>query len=239
MFFKRNEIMLTLGCLMLMFPLYIQAFVKGEYKFLQTEHYNYYRDCIELANTLLCQEKNNELKKFIRSRGKSHAMLSQSQGSTDYAYSGLLYQLFAFKPFSTVLDTDLSSGVVDVRPARNLAMFSQIIGKFEYLHKINVFTDRFINKNTEILFNLYLRLLFDGGISEYEDDSEYAPSGCVSFMTIHQSKGMEFPIVLVDSLGNVPRKSYKDLMSEVEMKYYHRPQFEPYEQMKYFDFWRL
>ena len=239
MFFKRNEIMLTLGCLMLMFPLYIQAFVKGEYKFLQTEHYNYYRDCIELANTLLCQEKNNELKKFIRSRGKSHAMLSQSQGSTDYAYSGLLYQLFAFKPFSTVLDTDLSSGVVDVRPARNLAMFSQIIGKFEYLHRINVFTDRFINKNTEILFNLYLRLLFDGGISEYEDDSEYAPSGCVSFMTIHQSKGMEFPIVLVDSLGNVPRKSYKDLMSEVEMKYYHRPQFEPYEQMKYFDFWRL
>ena len=41
--------------------------------------------------------------------------------------------------------------------------------------------------NTEMLFNLYLRLLFDGGITEYEDDSEYAPSGCVSFLTIHQS----------------------------------------------------
>ena len=64
-----------------------------------------------------------------------------------------------------------------------------------------------------------MRLLFDGGISEYEDDSEYAPSGCVSFMTIHQSKGMEFPIVIVDSLGNTPRKSYKDLLSEVEVKY--------------------
>ena len=79
----------------------------------------------------------------------------------------------------------------------------------------------------------------DGGISEYEDEAEYAPSGCVSFLTIHQSKGMEFPIVLVDSLSNVPRKTYKDLMIEVEEKYFHRPAFEPYDQTKYFDFWRL
>lgn len=120
-----------------------------------------------------------------------------------------------------------------------MAMLTQIVGKFEYLHRIDVFTDKYINKNTELFFNLYMRLLFDGGISEYEDNSEYAPSGCVSFMTIHQSKGMEFPIVIVDSLGNTPRKSYKDLLSEVEVKYYHRPQFEPFEEMKFFDFWRL
>lgn len=239
MFFKRREIMLTIGCLMLMFPLYVQGLIKGEHKYLQTEHSYYYRDCIELANELLSLEENKELKKFIRSRGKSHAALAQSKGTTDYAYSGLLYQLFAFKPFSTILDTDLSSGVVDVRPARNIAMLTQIVGKFEYLHRIDVFTDKYINKNTELFFNLYMRLLFDGGISEYEDDSEYAPSGCVSFMTIHQSKGMEFPIVIVDSLGNTPRKSYKDLLSEVEVKYYHRPQFEPFEEMKFFDFWRL
>ena len=50
---------------------------------------------------------------------------------------------------------------------------------------------------------------------------------------------MEFPIVLVDSLSNVPRKTYKDLMTEVEEKYFHRPAFEPYDQTKYFDFWRL
>ena len=58
-------------------------------------------------------------------------------------------------------------------------------------------------------------------------------------MTIHQSKGMEFPIVLVDSLSNVPRKAYKDLIEVVEAKYYKRPAFEPYDQTKYFDFWRL
>ncbi len=160
-------------------------------------------------------------------------------GTTDYAYSGLLYKLFMYEPFSTILDTDMSADVVDIRPTRNLALLTQIIGKFEYLHRVDVFNGSYIDRNTELLFNLYLKLLYDGGISEYEDEAEYAPSGCVSFLTIHQSKGMEFPIVFVDSLGNIPRKTYKDLMTEVEEKYFHRPAFEPYDQTKYFDFWRL
>ena len=129
-------------------------------------------------------------------------------GTTDYAYSGLLYKLFMFRPFSDILDTDMSVGVVDIRPTRNLALLTQIIGKFEYLHRVDVFNGSYIDRNTELLFNLYLKLLYDGGISEYEDEAEYAPSGCVSFLTIHQSKGMEFPIVFVDSLSNVPRKTY-------------------------------
>lgn len=239
MFFKRKEIMLVIGCLMLMFPKYVEGLSKGEYKYLQADNSTYYRDCIISANDMLVLPENKELKRFIRSCGKTHLALVQTQKNADYAYSGLIYQLFSFEPFSSILDTDLSSGIVDVRPARNLAMFTQIIGKFEYLHRISVLGGKFIIRNTETLFNLYLRLLLDGGITEYEDDSEYAPSGCVSFMTIHQSKGMEFPIVFVDSLSNSPRKNYNEVLNRVEQKYYHRPQFEPYEQMKFFDFWRL
>lgn len=239
MFFKRKEIMLVIGCLMLMFPKYIDGLSKREYKYLQPTNESYYVSCIQTANEILILPENKELKKFIRFCGKTHLELVQTQKNADYAYSGLIYQLFSFEPFSSILDTDLSSGVVDVRPARNLAMLTQIIGKFEYLHRISVLGGKYINRNTETLFNLYFRLLFDGGIAEYEDDSEYAPSGCVSFMTIHQSKGMEFPIVFVDSLSNSPRKNYNEVLNRVEQKYYHRPQFEPYEQMKFFDFWRL
>lgn len=236
MFFKRDEIMLTLGCLMLMFPVYVKGLENGKYNFLHNEHYFYYRDCVVLANQFVTKPENKELLKFIRRHGKEHAGLT---GTTDYAYLGLLYQLFMFQPFRTMLDADMSAGVVDIRPTRNLALLTQIIGKFEYLHRVDVFNGTYININTERLFNLYFRLLYDGGISEYEDDAEYAPSSCVSFLTIHQSKGMEFPIVFVDSLGNVPRKSYKELMNEVEDKYFHRPAFEPYENTKFFDFWRL
>lgn len=236
MFFKREEIMLAIGCLMLMFPKYVQKFEKMDFEFLQTHHYAYYRDCIVAANKYVTKPENRELFQFIKKHGKEHYNLT---GTTDYAYSGLLYKMFMFKPFSDILDTDMSVGVVDIRPTRNLALFTQIIGKFEYLHRVDVFNGSYIDRNTELLFNLYLKLLYDGGISEYEDEAEYAPSGCVSFLTIHQSKGMEFPIVFVDSLSNSPRKSYKDLMTVVEDKYFHRPAFEPYEETKFFDFWRL
>ena len=242
MFFQRDEIRLAIGCLMLMFPRYVQGLENGDYTFLQPEHLTYYRNCIMLANEYLTQPENRELLKWIRRRGKDHVNLTSA---TDYAYCGLLYQLFEFQPFAGILDTEMDVGVVDIRPTRNLAKLTQIIGKFEYLHRVDVLDateyrgKRRIDQNTEMLFNLYLRLLFDGGITEYEDDSEYAPSGCVSFLTIHQSKGMEFPIVFVDSLSNVPRKNTNDLMMQIEERYFKRPAFEPHEVTKFFDFWRL
>lgn len=242
MFFQRDEIRLALGCLMLMFPRYIRGLENGDYSFLQSEHLTYYRNCIIMANEYLTQPENAELLKWIRRRGKAHVGLT---GATDYAYCGLMYQLFEYQPFAGILDMEMDVGVVDIRPARNIAKLTQIIGKFEYLHRVDVLDaseyrgKRRIDQNTEVLFNLYLRLLYDGGITEYEDDSEYAPSGCVSFLTIHQSKGMEFPIVFVDSLANVPRKNTNDLMMQIEERYFKRPAFEPYDITKYFDFWRL
>lgn len=236
MFFERSEIKIALGSMMLLFPKYIMGLEQDEYKFLQQEHIRYFRSCIVAANEFLMKPENREFVIWLRHHGKIHVGLT---GTTDYTYLGLLYQMFEYEPFRTILSTDMKAGVVDVRPARNLALLSQIIGKFEYLHRIDVLNAKTINSNTEKFFNLYIRLLFDGGISEYEDDAEYAPSGCVSFLTIHQSKGMEFPIVFVDSLSNVPRKNQRELILEIESKYFKRPAYEPYEYVKFFDFWRL
>ena len=94
---------------------------------MQVEHYRYYRECIVAANEYVTRADNKELLQFIRKHGKVHAGLT---GTTDYAYSGLLYKLFMFRPFSDILDTDMSVGVVDIRPTRNLALLTQIIGKF-------------------------------------------------------------------------------------------------------------
>ena len=236
MFFKREEIQLAIGCLISMFPKYLSDLENGNYAFLKDEHIAYYIDCVKKVSKLLSLEENSDLRKWMKVKCKTHLAL---QYNTDYAYTGLLYQLFQFNPFASILDTDVSEGVVDVRPVRNLAKLTQIVGKYEYLYNISVLTPGKIHEYTEKLFNLYLRLLIDGGITEYEDDSEYAPSGCVSFMTIHQSKGMEFPVVIVDSLSNGPRANNNALMEQIEEKYFNRPPFEPHEQIKFFDFWRL
>lgn len=237
LFFEREEVKLVIGCLLSMFPDYVLSMEKGEYKYLQNEHISYYLDCIKTAaNALTLDSSNKEMAKWVIAKGRIHVSMEKN---ADYGFTGLIYQLFQFDLFKRILNTDSQHGAYKLRAVRNLALMTQIIGKYEYLNSISILTSSHIKKNVEDLFNLYLRLLYDGGISEYEDDSEYAPSGCVSFLTIHQSKGMEFPVVFVDSLQSSPRKQYTDFDVELEDKFFEKNAFEPYEYVKFFDFWRL
>ena len=236
MFFDRDEIKTIIGCLLLMFPDYVSSMAHGEFNSLSDDYINYYVSCINEAKKHMNGPEGEKFKSWIANKGRIHTSL---KGNLDYSFSGLIYQLFMFEPFKSILSVDLSQGVFDSRPARNLSTFSQIIGRYEYLHHINVFTEKFIKQNVLTLFNTFLRLQLTEGISEYEDEAEYAPSGCVSFMTIHQSKGLEFPIVVVDSLGNVPRSRNNYYLEEIEQKYYKKKAFEPADKIKYFDFWRL
>ena len=184
----------------------------------------------------LRKPENKPLLQWCQKRSKAHLHLIEA---TDYAFSGLFYDLLQFPLFSQYLG-DLTHGdSIDSRPARNLAILSQLLNKYEYLHRITVLTPRNLDRDLQRLFNNFFRFLKDGGIDEYEDASEYAPSGCVSFMTIHQSKGLEFPVVLVGSMHSVPRKQYTDLDELLQHEYYSKEPFEPLEETKNYDFWRL
>ena len=43
------------------------------------------------------------------------------------------------------------------------------------------------------------------GLNEPENQEEVMPSGYVQFMTVHQAKGLEFPVVVVDNLSDQPQ----------------------------------
>lgn len=236
MFFDRKEVMLVFGALLLTFPQYVKKLEDRDFNYADESLCCYYEDCIKEVNELIKQPEYRELKVFLRDRGKTHFNLKKN---TDYAFTGLIYQLFQYEPFTSILDTDMSAGLIDLRPARNISKLTELFGKYEYLHRVDIFSAKKIEKDVELLFNMYFRFLFVGGIDEYEDDTEYAPSGCVSFLTIHQSKGMEFPVVVVGSLGSIPKNRNEAIMNDIAMRYHKRPPFEPADQVKYFDFWRL
>ena len=235
MFFTRPEVKEILGCLIMCFPNYFLRLKTESFTYSYPDLYRYYREeCVEAAQKLIKAHK--DLKKWYENILRNH---SQLKSNTDYAFTGILYQLLEFEPFRGYVGIDIGSGVTDERAARNISILSAVLGKYEYLHRIEVFSEKNIISAPEIFFNMYMRFLYEGGITEYEDDSEYAPSGCISFMTIHQSKGMEFPVVMVDSLSAVPRTQSDGIIEEIEKKYFHRPAFEAKEDIKFFDFWRL
>lgn len=238
MFFERKEIRELIGLMIMCFPNYYLRLKTNSFPITSDnykEYYLFYRECcVEPAKKLL--KENKELKAWYENILKTHSSLSKN---TDYAFTGLLYQILQFEPFRSYIGINIGTGVIDERAARNISILSSVLGKYEYLHRIEVFSPQNIVGAAEKFFNMFLKFLHDGGIGEYEDDSEYAPSGCVSFMTIHQSKGMEFPIVLVDSLYQRPTMEKEGLIGKIEPKYYHRPPFENHTDIKFFDFWRL
>jgi len=234
LFFEREEIRLIIGAMLACFPDFVKRLNAGEMR-AHPDLQRYYVDCIKMFSEYLKTSGNGDLKKFIQFRARDHAV---PQGNFDYAFTGLMYRILQYEPFSSLMSLEVS-GVNDTRPLRNLAIFSNLTTRYEYLHRINIFTAKSINRDADFFFNVFMRFLIDGGIDEYEDEAEYAPKGCVSFMTIHQSKGLEFPVVIVGSLYAVPRNQGRVIVETLQSEVYHRKPFEPFDRIKLFDFWRL
>jgi DNA helicase II / ATP-dependent DNA helicase PcrA len=150
-------------------------------------------------------------------------------GSLDLRPADYFYQLLALDPFAKAVKNE--------NAARDLAIFSQLLNVFQSYYHYTVVTHR----NREFLrfhlFNSFLRLLHDGGINEYEDPNQPFPKGHVQVMTIHQSKGLEFPVVVVGSLST-QLSSAKRIDRDLG-PFYHRPPFEPENRITAFDRMRL
>lgn len=234
MFFERREVKQMLGFLFFCFPTYRNKIETG--KIWDRDLGFYYKSCLKLADAFLQTPEGQPLRKLVEKRSEEYASLREN---TDYAFTGLAYQLFEHEPFKSILGIDMHAGVIDLRPARNISVLTGLLGQYESLHNVSKFKPETIEKQVDYLFSGFLYRLKENGISEYEDESEYAPSGCVSFMTMHQAKGLEFPVTVVGSLDKSPYPKDPNRFSCIERQYYHREPFEPNPDIAFFDFWRL
>lgn len=156
------------------------------------------------------------------------AALEEGQ-TLDLRPADYFYRLLALEPFRSAARNE--------NTARNLAIFSQLLNVFQGYYHYSVIT----HGNREYirfhLFNSFLRLLHDGGINEFEDPNQLFPKGHVQVMTIHQAKGLEFPVVVAGSLStqlSSPKQIDRDLNP-----FYSRPPFEPESRITLFDRMRL
>ena len=237
LFFGREEVRLMIGALLFIFPIFADIRAKWVSQFGQLGIWSYYDNCLRLFAGHLRTQEHAELKNWCLHRHREVESMLIQQKPLDWGFSRLFYQLLQFPLFSRFLNVQLTQA--DERPARNLAIFSQLIVKFEYLHHILVLHPDYLEKNVSALFNHFLRYVEEGGIGEFEDAADTTPKGAVAFMTIHQSKGLEFPVTIVGSLGSTPRKQHTELDELLQTMYYHRPAFEPLDQIKKYDFKRL
>ena len=110
----------------------------------------------------------------------------------------------------------------DEGPICNLALITEYLSRFME-ERGTVITSSFLedNKFINVFFASYIYALFRRGESEYEDTDNIFPKGRISFLTIHQAKGLEFPVVVLGSVfknnnreASVPEQLVRDILGK-------------------------
>lgn len=118
--------------------------------------------------------------------------------TADWGLLDVFYRFLGFQHFRELID--LADGGTDEAPVCNLALTSQLLARY-----VDTFPPLITGHGlaTELLqrgfFQAFLFALFRMGEGEYEDAEDPFPRGRIPFLTIHQSKGLEFPVVVLGS----------------------------------------
>ena len=154
--------------------------------------------------------------------------------SIDWTVLDLFYRLCTFQHFKEMFD--LAESGEDEGPICNMSLISQYLARFmdEYRPLI---TAKFLidNKYPSLLFTSYLYTLYRLGESEYEDAEDPFPKGRIPFLTVHQAKGLEFPVVV---FGNPRKQARAQEMEKIVQPLLDR-KGEPLDRMGQFDLMRL
>ena len=229
MFFEREEIKFIIGIFTMIFPNVSDIIFKNGYGI-----ENYYEICYKTARNVI---KDDEVlinyMKNIRERFNDDEIEIKSPN-----FLGIFYSILGTGTKSIKKYLNFSEDhILKNRSTYNLGIFSKILNKFDILCGLENFTKENTEKIINYFFNTHLKFLIDDRIGEYESMREYAPEGAVSFLTIHQGKGLEFPCVIVGTLEEYPTVEKNEIQMKLELAL--TKSFEPEYRVKEFDFWRM
>jgi DNA helicase II / ATP-dependent DNA helicase PcrA len=118
--------------------------------------------------------------------------------SVDWTLLDLFYRITGFKHFRRMVEAAQKG---DEGPVCNLSLLTGYLDTYLENNR-RIITGEAIEGGlmVRLFFGQYLYSLYCRGESEYENAEDPFPRGRVPFLTIHQSKGLEFPVVILGNL---------------------------------------
>ena len=185
----------------------------------------FYQECLDEVKSTSAPE----LKSFVQATVNEIAALEPPEDSLKKGIVDIFYEVLALPPFRDWLEDPIEG--------RNISILSSLLTRFQEYYKLPVLTQRNYDAHRKMLANSFFYSMREMGLDEYEDPYDVFPAGYVQVMTIHQAKGLEFPVVIIGSLDKQPRTETK---TDKELEpFSHRKHYEPYELVSNFDFYRL
>ena len=222
-YFDQEEVQLMIGCFGRIFN-YAGGLFQDTVG--HTYLYQYLNDCFTaLAN--MC-EIHSSLETLLAACMVEIVQLTEGQG-LNKCFADYFYALLAVEPFIQFLN--------DENKMQNLVIFSQLLETFQKYYRYEDICYENRQELVSYFFNRFLCLLHEDRMDQYENPEQPFPKGRVLVMTIHQAKGLEFPVVVVGGLDR-QLPTVEEIDKRLQ-RFYQRPQFEPAEKIPLFDFMRL
>ncbi|MBW8384087.1 MAG: hypothetical protein K0M69_16395 [Youngiibacter sp.] len=180
LFFEREVAILLIGFLVLLFPDYVRKLNDGSFSKCDERLLSYYGTCMDFASEAMRGISGKPLEDFINRTSAVHHKLYMA---TDYSFSGLLYRLLEFDPFSTWLKKG------GLREAGDMAVFSRIMSSFEVDKGILALEPEAYEEQVEELFNDVIGKLFRDGTGIHEPVNASAVDALVSFRGLSLTGG--------------------------------------------------
>ncbi len=168
-------------------------------------------------------------------RPLSLAYVLKRATSLDWNLLDLFYRLCGFDHFRHMFDLAETNG--DEGPAANLGLISQYIARFVDERAPLIAADLLVEPILQRIFFSYLYTLFRLGETELENAGDPFPRGRIPFLTIHQSKGLEFPVVVLGNLRKDNRGPGR--VEQLTRPLLDREPGEPLDRMTEFDIMRM
>ena len=195
-FFDRKEIKILLYILASIYSAYPSNLSFYENMTYEQKQKFYYRQYI--AN--LFDEKtfkSSEMDDFINYFRKNRAN----------SISEIIYKSFGLNIFENILSKKLGDLEND-RALKNIGTFTKLVSDFEEIFA-NV-----QNYELEFIYGYLFYFYKKNAVKEFDENTKAYDA--INFMTIHNSKGLEFDVVFVSGLNDYPRGNQEKLLEKYE-----------------------
>lgn len=185
---------------------------------------NWARECYE---DLAKREDSDKLIAWLEERRSEYDHLERGE-DLKASLLDVVYQALRYQPLRRYVEDPVAS--------RNLGHFTTLLRTFQQQFGFDVLHAGNRRVLPWRLWTSFFYLMRQTGLDDVESE-DGPPPGLIQVSTIHQAKGLEFPVVVVGSLEKRPRTSKE--IDRVLGPYYPRGRFEPEDRITEFDRRRL
>jgi len=202
-YLEREEIQFLMGsilhCIHPDLPDEIGKFISGR---VRNQLEKWYRKFPEYVDSYDARE----LEKFVEKKKDRVEELDGGE-KLDVTLLELVYQIISFDPFFTWTESEEYKEKADrlARATSLLEDFSRVSGW--RLLKISSWLSGVSRKFLDDFYWGFCGLMNQTDLDDPEDQHDQIPEGNVQVMTVHQAKGLEFPVVFVGDLEEEPRET--------------------------------